>query len=106
MKAAYLRDAVAWVTWLAGLEERMHKGTDKHYTEWHAAEELTRQREKQELFAGLAYENISASGANAGELLQVCAYRSTLSPSDSATALLGFGGQCRSLIPIHTLLER
>jgi Xaa-Pro aminopeptidase len=67
MKAAYLRDAVAWVTWLARLESRIKKSATSKITEWQAAEELTRLREKQDKFAGLAYENISASGANAGQ---------------------------------------
>lgn len=66
MRAAYLRDGVAWVTWLARLEARMKHGNIKGFTEWHAAEELTNQRTKLSHFAGLAYENISATGKNAG----------------------------------------
>jgi Xaa-Pro aminopeptidase len=69
MKAAYLLDAVAWVQWIAWLEKKMSKGTDSSFTEWHAAEHLSRLRAGQPLFAGLAYENISATGANAGESL-------------------------------------
>lgn len=67
MKAAYLRDAVAWVQWIAWLEKKMKRGTDPGFTEWHAAEHLTALRAEQPLFAGLAYENISATGANAGK---------------------------------------
>lgn len=66
MKAAYLRDAVAWVTWIARLEKRMKGGKGSELTEWEAAEQLTALRAKNDHFAGLAYENISATGENAG----------------------------------------
>lgn len=51
--------------WYAWLEEQMREGVD--ITEWEAAEELTHYREEGANYWGLAYENISASGANAGE---------------------------------------
>ncbi|GJN92494.1 hypothetical protein Rhopal_005524-T1 [Rhodotorula paludigena] len=62
-RAAYLRDGAAWVRWQAWLEEQLARG--RTVTEWDAGEELTRYREKQDNFAGLAYENISATGENA-----------------------------------------
>ncbi|ORY63811.1 peptidase M24, structural domain-containing protein [Leucosporidium creatinivorum] len=62
-KAAYLRDGAAWVCWLAWLEETLKLG--KKVSEWEAAEKLTQYRKKGEDFAGLAYENISATGENA-----------------------------------------
>lgn len=42
----------------------MHAG--QSITEWEAAEELTHYREEGANYWGLAYENISASGPNAG----------------------------------------
>lgn len=45
----------------------MGRGYGPGFTEWDAAEQLTAYRARQPLFAGLAYENISATGANAGE---------------------------------------
>ena len=69
---AYLRDGVAWCVWIARLESRIKKnGLDPGYTEWDAAEELTRLREKLYLYAGLAYQNISATASNAGVWIQV-----------------------------------
>ncbi|GAA5973492.1 hypothetical protein JCM11641_006490 [Rhodosporidiobolus odoratus] len=76
---AYLRDGVAWVRWMAWLEEtlarqqrtskkkkRGEKGKEgTEVTEWEAAEKLTEFRREGAEFAGLAYENISASGENA-----------------------------------------
>lgn len=67
MKAAYLRDAVAWAQWMAWLERKMSKEHRPNFTEYDAAERLTALRASQPLFAGLAYENISATGANAGK---------------------------------------
>lgn len=67
MKSAYLRDAAAWAQWMAWMEKKMGKGYGPGFTEWEAAEQLTAYRSRQPLFAGLAYENISATGANAGE---------------------------------------
>ncbi|GAA5840109.1 hypothetical protein JCM11251_000607 [Rhodosporidiobolus azoricus] len=63
-RAAYLRDGLAWVRWLAWLEEELTV-KKKKVTEWDAAERLTKYREAGENFAGLAYENISATGPNA-----------------------------------------
>ncbi|BGP18429.1 hypothetical protein JCM10213v2_006495 [Rhodosporidiobolus nylandii] len=63
-RAAYLRDGVAWVRWLAWLEETLLKQKEE-VTEWDAAEKLTEYRSEGEGFKGLAYENISATGENA-----------------------------------------
>jgi Xaa-Pro aminopeptidase len=69
MKAAYLRDGIAWSFWMARLEPLLRKGGNKdRITEWDAAEELTSGRKVVKLFAGLAYENISATAGNAGEI--------------------------------------
>jgi hypothetical protein len=48
------------------LDEQLRSGVK--LTEWEAAEELTHYREENIHYWGLAYENISASGANAGAL--------------------------------------
>ncbi|KAH7339973.1 peptidase M24, structural domain-containing protein [Rhizoctonia solani] len=60
---AYLRDGVAMTKWFAWLEEQLRAGNT--ITEWEAAEMLTQFRKQGDLFMGLAYENISATGANA-----------------------------------------
>ncbi|GEM10484.1 xaa-pro aminopeptidase [Rhodotorula toruloides] len=60
---AYLRDGAAWARWQAWLEEQLEKG--KEVTEWDAGEKLTSFRKGGQYFAGLAYENISATGENA-----------------------------------------
>jgi len=60
---AYARDAAAMVRWYAWLDEQIKGGAQ--ITEWEAAEELTKFREENGDFWGLAYENISASGPNA-----------------------------------------
>ncbi|GAA5840670.1 hypothetical protein JCM9279_007396 [Rhodotorula babjevae] len=62
-RRAYLRDGAAWARWQAWLEEAVASG--KQVTEWSAAEKLTEYRRHQKHFAGLAYENISATGENA-----------------------------------------
>ncbi|BGP50337.1 hypothetical protein JCM10450v2_006256 [Rhodotorula kratochvilovae] len=62
-RQAYLRDGAAWARWQAWLEEEIARG--KEVTEWEAAEKLTSYRKEQKYFAGLAYENISATGENA-----------------------------------------
>lgn len=61
---AYLRDGAAMVRWYAWLDEKMVRGYE--VTEYQAAHRLTEYRAREELFHGLAYENISASGPNAG----------------------------------------
>lgn len=60
---AYLRDGVAFVRWFAWLEEKFNEGFA--ITEYEAAYRLTEYRRQNANFMGLAYENISASGANA-----------------------------------------
>ncbi|OWZ77209.1 cytoplasmic protein [Cryptococcus neoformans Bt85] len=60
---AYLRDGRAMVRWLAWLEKMLLKDGRK-VGEWAAAQGLTRERRKEDYFAGLAYEDISASGPN------------------------------------------
>ena len=64
MRNAYLRDGAAYVRWLAWLESKMQQGYD--ITEYEAAFRLTEYRRKNKNYMGLAYENISASGPNAG----------------------------------------
>lgn len=67
MKAAYSRDGLAWCQWLASLEKRMKSPSGRaKYTEWDAAQDLTRIRREVPLFVDLAYENISATAGNAG----------------------------------------
>lgn len=53
------------VKWLAWLEHKIQQGYD--ITEWEAAWRLTEFRRQNKHYWGLAYENISASGPNAGE---------------------------------------
>ncbi|GAA5926131.1 uncharacterized protein JCM15063_000193 [Sporobolomyces koalae] len=69
LRNAYLRDGVAWTRWAAWLEQEMslNRKTKKgsRITEWQAAEKLTEFRKQNEHFAGLAYDNISATGENA-----------------------------------------
>ncbi len=65
MKAAYIRDGVAYVRWLAWLEYKMSQGYD--ITEYEAAWRLTEFRRMGKYYMGLAYENISATGKNAGK---------------------------------------
>lgn len=62
-RRAYLRDGASWVRWAAWLEEKIQAG--KQITEFEAAEELTNYRQTNQNFAGLAYDNISATGPNA-----------------------------------------
>ncbi|KAF7327219.1 Creatinase aminopeptidase [Mycena kentingensis (nom. inval.)] len=63
LKEAYLRDGASYVRFLAWLEAKLKEGYD--ITEYEAAQRLTEFRRKTRNFMGLAYENISASGANA-----------------------------------------
>lgn len=51
---AYLRDAVAWVRWIAWLEGRMSNKKASPLSEWDAAEMLTRYREIGEHFKGVS----------------------------------------------------
>ena len=64
LRNAYLRDGAAYVRWLAWLEQKLQQGYD--ITEYEAAWRLTEYRRKNKHYMGLAYENISASGPNAG----------------------------------------
>ena len=64
MRNAYVRDGVAFVRWLAWLEFKIEQGYD--ITEYEAAWRLTEFRRLGKNYMGLAYENISASGKNAG----------------------------------------
>ncbi|ODN90758.1 cytoplasmic protein [Cryptococcus wingfieldii CBS 7118] len=61
---AYLRDGHAMVRWFAWLEKALMKD-GKKVGEWAAAMALGRERRREENFAGLAYDDISASGPNA-----------------------------------------
>lgn len=65
LKEAYLRDGLAYVRWLAWLEHKISQGYD--ITEYEAAWRLTEFRRMGQFYQGLAYENISATGKNAGE---------------------------------------
>ena len=69
LRAAYLRDGAAYVRWLAWLEQKLNQGYD--ITEYEAAWRLTEFRRQLPNYQGLAYENISASGENAGARLAV-----------------------------------
>ncbi|WWC90545.1 uncharacterized protein L201_005481 [Kwoniella dendrophila CBS 6074] len=60
---AYLRDGRAMVRWMNWLEKILVQD-QKKVGEWAAAQTLTRFRGREELFAGLAYDDISASGPN------------------------------------------
>lgn len=64
LKDAYLRDGVAFVRWMAWLEHKVEQGYD--ITEYEAAWRLTEYRRMGKYYRGLAYENISATGKNAG----------------------------------------
>ena len=64
MRRAYLRDGASFVRWFAWLEDKLAQGFD--ITEYEAAWRLTEFRRHNKHYWGLAYENISASGPNAG----------------------------------------
>ena len=66
---AYLRDGAAMVRWYAWLDEKIAHGYE--ITEYEAGQRLTEFRSRSELYQGLAYENISASGPNAGSSYSV-----------------------------------
>ncbi|KXN87696.1 putative Xaa-Pro aminopeptidase P [Leucoagaricus sp. SymC.cos] len=63
LRRAYIRDGVAFVQFLAWLDNKLNSGYD--ITEWEAAWRIKEFRMKQKRFMGLAYETISASGPNA-----------------------------------------
>ncbi|KAI0779249.1 Creatinase/aminopeptidase [Fomes fomentarius] len=93
LKAAYLRDGVAYVRWLAWLEQKLQQGYS--ITEYEAAWRLTEYRRKQKHYRGLAYENISASGPNAA-LPHYVPHKATARDIDRDTPYLNdSGGQYR-----------
>ena len=69
LKRAYRRDGAIWVRWVAWLEDKFAKGYE--ITEWEAGNRLSEMRRKygvegnDQMFMGLAYEPISATGKNA-----------------------------------------
>ena len=64
MKACQIRDGAAKSIYLSWLHRELHGGrTDLN--EWDAAQELLRQRSRQEHFLGPSFETISSVGANA-----------------------------------------
>lgn len=67
LRHAYIRDGAAYVRWLAWIEQKMLQGYD--ITEYEAAWRLTEFRRSGKHYMGLAYENISASGPNAGKFV-------------------------------------
>lgn len=79
LRNAYLRDGAAYVRWLAWIEQKIQQGYD--ITEYEAAWRLTEYRRKNKHYMGLAYENISATGANAGECLALCSCGAKLTNS-------------------------
>ncbi|KXN85541.1 putative Xaa-Pro aminopeptidase P [Leucoagaricus sp. SymC.cos] len=62
LRKAYIRDGVAFVQFLAWLDNKLNSGYD--ITEWEAAWRIKEFRMKQRKFMGLAYETVSASGPN------------------------------------------
>lgn len=65
LRNAYRRDGAAFVRFLAWIEEKIQTGFE--ITEYEAAWRLTEYRRQAKNYMGLAYENISGSGANAGK---------------------------------------
>lgn len=63
MKRAYLRDGLSFVRFLAWLDQKFNEGYE--ISEWEAGFKLTEYRRKNKYFMGIAYQNISATGANA-----------------------------------------
>ncbi|KZT65340.1 Creatinase/aminopeptidase [Daedalea quercina L-15889] len=63
LRNAYLRDGIAFVRFLAWLEQKIYQGFE--ITEYEAAWRLTEYRRQLDKYQGLAYENISGSGPNA-----------------------------------------
>jgi len=64
-RSAYLKDGAAMCRWFAWLDHKFRNGFE--VTEWEASEKLNDFRREMPLYAGLAYETISATGPNAGE---------------------------------------
>ena len=62
---AYLKDGASMCRWFAWLDHKFRNGFE--ITEWEASEKLNDFRKEMPLYAGLAYETISATGPNAGE---------------------------------------
>ncbi|EIM20709.1 Creatinase/aminopeptidase [Wallemia mellicola CBS 633.66] len=63
-REAYKRDGLAFVRFLAWLDGQVRAG-NPDLTEWNVSAKFDEIRSKLPLFKGLAYENISATGANA-----------------------------------------
>ncbi len=63
-RASHLRDGAAWVRWAAWLEEQV-KVKRADVNEWEAAVKFQQIRSELHLYAGEAYDAISASGPNA-----------------------------------------
>ncbi|KAK4686436.1 Xaa-Pro aminopeptidase, partial [Tremellales sp. Uapishka_1] len=60
---AYLRDGRAMVRWMYWLEKMLVKD-ERRVGEWAAAQQLAGFRRREDRFAGLSYQDISASGPN------------------------------------------
>jgi Xaa-Pro aminopeptidase len=84
-ESAYLRDGASMVRWYAWLDEKIAHGYE--ITEYEAAHRLTEFRSRSELYQGLAYENISACGPNAGRSYAAYSSREVLTHPDSASPL-------------------
>lgn len=89
MRRAYLRDGASFVKFLAWLEDKLARGYE--ITEYEAAFRLTEYRRTNKHFMGLAYENISASGANAA-LPHYSPTKSTAAMIDRDTPYLNDSG--------------
>jgi hypothetical protein len=63
-RSAYVKDGAAMCRWFAWLDQKFRQGYE--VTEWEASEKLNDFRREMPLYVGLAYENISATGPNAG----------------------------------------
>lgn len=65
LRAAYKRDGAAFVRWMAWMDHKINQGYQ--ITEYEAGWRLTEFRREGEHYRGLAYQNISAYGPNAGQ---------------------------------------
>ncbi|KIJ40961.1 hypothetical protein M422DRAFT_60541 [Sphaerobolus stellatus SS14] len=93
MERAYLRDGAAMVQWFAWLDEKVSQGYE--IDEYQAAMRLKEFRAQGELYQGLAYEAIAASGPNAA-LPHYVPPRHGSNPIDRKTPfLIDAGGQYR-----------